>query len=55
MKRTSDIHLIYCQGALNDDHYCLLAILAPDAHDQERNRNIMYKLGQGAEQYRMKY
>ncbi|MGK0441985.1 MAG: mRNA interferase YafO [Pseudohongiellaceae bacterium] len=55
MKRTSDTHLIYCQGVFNRDCYCLLAILSPDAHDQEHNNEIMYKLAKGAEKYRMKY
>lgn len=33
---TSDCHLLYCQGAMNDDHYLLIAILEPDAHQLAR-------------------
>ena len=52
--RTSDIHLIYCQGASSDD-YLLMTILAPDGHEQAKSRNIMYKLGQMAELFREQY
>jgi mRNA interferase YafO len=53
--KTSDIHLVYCQGASSDDHYLLMTILAPDGHEQARSRNIMYKLGQMAELFRNKH
>jgi len=53
--RTSDVHLVYCKGASNSDTYLLMTILAPDAHDQAKSRNIMYKLANMAEQFRNKY
>lgn len=53
--RTSDIHLIYCQGASSDDYYLLMTILAPDGHEQAKSRNLMYKLGQMAELFRDQY
>ena len=31
--RTSDVHLVYCQGAANDDIYLLMTILKPDGHE----------------------
>ncbi|MEO9748719.1 MULTISPECIES: type II toxin-antitoxin system YafO family toxin [Marinobacter] len=51
-RRTSDIHLVYCQGAMNDDCYLLLAVLEPDAHEQARNRNIMTNLATIAGKFR---
>lgn len=54
-QRTSDVHLIYCQGALHDDHYLLIAILAPNAHEQARDNNMMMKLGLTAEKFRQRY
>jgi len=53
--RTSDTHLAYCQGAINDDHYLLIAILAPDAHSQARDNNTMSKLAKAAELFRQKF
>ena len=53
--RTSDIHLIYCQGYFHPDHYLLIAILKPNAHELERNSNVMRKLGIAAESFRQKY
>ena len=50
--QTSDIHLIYCQGAIDDNCYLLMTILSPDAHEQAKSRNIMYKLGIMAEKFR---
>ena len=32
-----------------------MAILSPDAHEQARDRNIMYNLGKMAEKFRSKY
>ena len=34
--RTSDRHLVYCQGIFNENSYFLLAILDPDAHSRAR-------------------
>lgn len=53
--RTSDIHLVYCQGTSSDDNYLLMTILAPDGHKQTKSRNIMYKLGQMAGLFRNQY
>lgn len=53
--RTSDIHLIYCQGYFRTDHYLLIAILKPNAHVLERDSNVMRKLGIAAESFRQKY
>lgn len=50
--RTSDTHLVYCQGSQNPDDYLLIAILVPNAHDDARNNNTMYKLGCNAEKFR---
>jgi mRNA interferase YafO len=53
--RTSDDHLIYCQGALEEECFLLISILRPDAHDQARDNNVMHKLARAAELFRMKY
>jgi len=53
--RTSDIHLVYCQGALNENCFLLMTILSPDAHQQAKSRDIMFKLGVMAEKFRNKY
>lgn len=38
-----DAALVYVQGELEEDHYCLLAILFPNAHQQASdNRTIPY-------------
>lgn len=38
-----DAALVYVQGELEEDHYCLLAILYPDAHQRASdNRTIPY-------------
>ncbi len=54
-KRTSDTHLVYCQGIANTDHYALLAFLSPDAHDQAKNTDIMIKLAKSAGLFRDQY
>lgn len=53
--RTSDVHLIYCQGALDEDCYLLIAILEPDAHRKAKDNNTMHKLARSAELFRLKY
>lgn len=53
--QTSDMHLVYCQGWNDLSCFLLIAILAPDAHEQSRNRNIMHKLALIAEKFRQKY
>jgi len=53
--QTSDIHLVYCQGALNENCYLLMTILSPDAHDQAKSREVMFKLGVMAEKFRNQF
>lgn len=53
--RTSDEHLIYCQGALEEDCFLLIAILSPDAHQQAKDNNVMHQLARTAELFRMKH
>ena len=53
--KTSDTHLVYCQGFYDADCYLLMAILSPNAHEQALNNNIMHKLGKMAEKFRSKY
>lgn len=53
--RTSDTHLVYCQGASSNDAYLLMTILSTNGHDQAKSRDIMYRLGQMAEIFRNKY
>lgn len=53
--RTSDTHLVYCQGALNEDAYLLMTVLKPNAHDLAKSRDIMFQLGRMAELFRLKY
>lgn len=50
--KTSDTHLVYCQGALNANCYLLMTILSPDGHEQAKSRDIMFKLGIMAEKFR---
>jgi mRNA interferase YafO len=53
--RTSDIHLVYCQGSFNDNTYLLMTILSPEAHEKAKSRDIMYRLGVMAEKFRQRY
>jgi mRNA interferase YafO len=53
--KTSDIHLVYCQGASDENCYLLMTILAPDGHAQAKSRDIMFKLGVMAEKFRNKF
>ena len=53
--RTSDQHLIYCEGFKNTNAYLLIAILRPNAHEQERNNEVMYRLGLMAEKFRARF
>ncbi len=53
--KTSDSHLIYCQGSMDSNDHLLMAILAPEAHKQARNNSIMFKLGKMAEAFRQRY
>jgi len=50
--RTSDKHLVYCQGYTDKDCYALLAILEPDAHRQAWDRDVMLRLAKSASSFR---
>jgi len=52
--RTSDTHLVYCQGAIHDDQFLLITLLKPDAHNQARNNNIMMAIATQAAHFREK-
>jgi len=54
-RRTSDHHLVYSQGALNEDMYLMIAVLSPDAHEQARDNSIMYNIGREAEIFRQQF
>lgn len=54
-KRTSDIHLVYCQGVTEPTHYLLIAILMPNAHEQARQNNVMANIGKMAERFRQSH
>lgn len=53
--RTSDRHLVYCQGAINTDCYLLITLLSPDAQEQAKISDVMRKIGEQAEVFRMKH
>ena len=53
--KTSDDHLVYCQGFYSNEAYLLIALLSPDAHGQARNNNIMLKMAQISEKFRNKF
>ena len=53
--QTSDIHLVYCQGALDENSYLLMTILSPNGHEQAKFRDIMFKLGIMAEKFRNQF
>jgi len=53
--RTSDIHLVYCRGYSNTEHYLLMLILKPNAHELARDNNTMHKLAGMASKFREKY
>ncbi|MOA62116.1 mRNA interferase YafO [compost metagenome] len=52
MDRTSDIALVYVQGEIEESHFCLLAILDPQAHEKARDPAVMNKLVRMAEAFR---
>ena len=39
--RKSDIHLVYCCGFYDPNHYLLITVLTPDAHRQANNIDRM--------------
>ncbi|BFM15447.1 type II toxin-antitoxin system mRNA interferase toxin YafO [Maricurvus nonylphenolicus] len=53
--KTSDSHLIYCQGCIDSNNFLLMGILAPDAHKLARDNSIMFKLGKMAETFRLRH
>ena len=53
--QTSDKHLVYCQGWNEPNCFLLIAMLAPDAHEQARNRPIMHNWGLIAEKFRQNF
>lgn len=53
--KTSDTHLVYCQGFSCPDTYLLMAILSPDAHEQAWSTQVMLPLGEMARNFRNKY
>lgn len=53
--KTSDDHLVYCQGFYSNEVYLLIALLSPDAHEQARNNNVMLKMAQISEKFRNQY
>ena len=55
LKKTSDIHLVYCQGGIDQSLYLLMTILSPNAHDQANNNTLMFQLGTMAENFRNRY
>ncbi len=52
--KTSDDHLVYCNGYYSNQTYLLISLLSPDAHAQSRNNNVMYSLAQMADKFREK-
>ena len=55
MKRTSDMHLVYCHGFSNENCYLLMAILRPNAHDLAKSNQLMYQLGLMAQAFRQQF
>lgn len=53
--KTSDDHLVYCQGFYSNEVYLLIALLSPNAHEQARNNNVMLKMAQISEKFRNQY
>lgn len=53
--RTSDTHLVYCQGAMHDGRFLLITLLKPDAHNQARNNDIMMAIATQAARFREKH
>lgn len=54
-KCTSDKHLVYCHGAMNDDCYLLIGILSPNAHELAWDFSMASKLGGIAERFRNQF
>lgn len=54
-QRTSDEHLVYCQGIRDENCYLLIQVLRPDAHNQARNNNVMHMIATEAGRFRDRY
>ena len=52
--KTSDDHLVYCNGYYSNQAYLLISLLSPDAHTQSRNNHVMYSLAKVADKFREK-
>jgi len=52
LRFTSDTHLVYTRGKKDRDHYLLVAILTPDAHDQANDDSVMMYLASLASEWR---
>ena len=50
--RTSDNHLVYCQGFYSNEVFLLIALLSPNVHEQARNNHIMLKMAKISELFR---
>lgn len=55
LKRTSDTHLVYCQGFSNENCYLLMAILQPNAHELAKSNQMMHQLGVMAQLFRQRF
>lgn len=42
--RTSDKHLVYAQSPIDNEHYLLIAILNPNAHQTAENSQVMQQI-----------
>ncbi|QFT84983.1 putative toxin YafO [Halomonas sp. THAF12] len=50
-----DAALVYVQGLIEEDEYCLLAMLYPRAHEEARNVRQMLWIGDMARDFRNRY
>jgi mRNA interferase YafO len=53
--RTSDKHLVYCQGSSNKNTYLLITMLEPEAHAKARFTSVMGKIADMAQNFRHQY
>lgn len=47
----NDVALVYTRNLMSPNRFCIIGILAPDAHKQSRNMPLMRYLGQLARQF----
>jgi mRNA interferase YafO len=52
MDKTSDTALVYVQGEIEENQFCLLALFHPDAHDKARDARVMQWLARLAKEFR---